>query len=74
MVGGWWWSLVHHSHGPLVHAGPSYEEGHADVELVGHGLALDQTELSDVVAVVRGVDDVGVVQFARLHQHVVHLS
>lgn len=65
---------LHHSHGALLHAGASHVERNADVKLVGHGLALDQAELADVVAVVRGVNDVGVVQLPRLHQHVVHLQ
>lgn len=33
----------------------------------------NEAELSDVVAVVGGVDDVGVFQLARFHQHVVQL-
>lgn len=64
----------HDSHGALLHAGASHVERNADVKLVGHGLALDQAELADVVAVVRGVNDIGVVQLPRLHQHVVHLQ
>jgi len=64
---------MNHSRDTLLHIGSSYEEGHSDIELVRHRFALDQTELPDVVAVVRGVDDVGVVEFPRLHQHVVQL-
>jgi len=60
--------------GPMLHVGPSQEERHADVEVVGHGLALDQAELADVVAVVRRVDHVRVVQLPRLHQHLIHLG
>lgn len=67
-------AVLHHSHGTLLHVRASHVERNADVELVGHGLALDQAELADVVAVVRGVNDVGVVQLPRLHQHVVHLQ
>lgn len=33
----------------------------------------DESKLSDVVAVIGGVDDVGVFQLARLNQHVVDL-
>lgn len=57
----------------MLHIRSSDIEGNADVKLVRHWLALDQTKLADVVAVVWGVDEVGVVQFPRLHQHVVHL-
>lgn len=63
-----------HSHGALFHVRPSDEEGNADVKLIRHRLALNQTELADMVAVVRGVDEVGVVQLARLHQHVENLQ
>ena len=41
-----------HSHGSCLHIGASYVEGHPDVKLVGHGLALDQAVLANVVAVV----------------------
>lgn len=64
---------LHHSHGALLHVGASYIERNTDVKFVRHRFAFNQTELADVVAVVRSVDEVGVVQLARLHQHVVHL-
>lgn len=67
-------TLLRHSHGALFHVWASHVERNTDVKLVGHGLALDQAELADVVAMVRGVNDVGVVQLPRLHQHVVHLQ
>lgn len=57
-----------------LHVGAPHVERDPDVELVRHGLALHQAELADVVAVVGGVHDVGVVQLARLHQHVVELK
>lgn len=66
--------VLHHLHGALLHVRASHVERNTDVELVGHGLALDQAELADVVAMVRGVNDVGVVQLPRLYQHVVHLQ
>lgn len=57
-----------------LHVGAPHVERDPDVELVRHGLALHQAELADVVAVVGGVHEVGVVQLARLHQHVVELG
>lgn len=49
------------------HAGAPHIERDPDVELIGHGLALHQAKLANVVAVVGGVHDVGIVQLARLH-------
>lgn len=57
-----WWMLAmealpnvvepHHSHGALFHVRASHVEWNTDVKLVRHGLALDQAELADVVAMV----------------------
>lgn len=63
-----------HSHGTLLHIRSSYVEGNTDIKLIRHRFALDQPKLADMVAVVRGVNEVGVVQFPCLHQHVVHLE
>ena len=50
------------------------EIGNLDVHVEGEGLALDQAELPQVVAVVRGVDDVRVLQLAQAGQLVVNLT
>ena len=49
-------------------AGPSHVERHADVRDVGQRLALGQGVLAQVIAVVRGEDDVRVVQLPNLAQ------
>lgn len=66
--------VPNHSHGTLFHVRSSDEEGNTDVKLVRHGFALNQAKLANMVAMVGGVDEVGVVQLARLHQHVEHLQ
>lgn len=42
-------------------------------QLVSSFLTFNEAELSDVVAVIRRVDDVGVFQLPGLHEHVVEL-
>ena len=51
-------------HGSWLDARPADEERHAHVELEREALALDQPELAQVVAVVRRVDYVRVVELA----------
>ena len=65
---------VMHLQGASLHVGAPHVEWDPDVELVGHGLPFHQSELANVVAVVGRVHNVGVVQLARLHQHVVNLK
>ena len=52
----------------------SDEEGNLDIELEGHRLALDESELAQVIAVVAGVEDVRVVQLAQPVQLAHHLN
>lgn len=65
---------VKHLQGAGLHVGAPHIERDPDVELIGHRFPFHQSELADVVAVVGRVYDVGVVQLARLHQHVVNLK
>lgn len=48
-------------------------QAHLDVHFEGERLALDQAKLSQVIAVVRGVKDEGVVQLAQSSQFLVEL-
>lgn len=57
-----------HRHFPSWHTRATKQEGHADVELIGHGLALDQPELAQMEAVVAGEQQIGVVQLVQRAQ------
>lgn len=63
-----------HLHGSSLHTGASYIERNPYVKLIRHGFALDQAKLSDVVAVIRGVDHICVVQLASVHKHIIDLQ
>ena len=54
---------------PGLHARSPDDEGHPDVLLVGGGLARPEPVLAHVVALVRGEDDVSVVQLAPLSEY-----
>lgn len=45
--------------------GSTHEVRNLDVHFKGEGLALDDPELAEVVAVVRGIEDVSVVQLTK---------
>ena len=60
--------------GALGDAGPADDEGHADVGLEAAHLARVQAVLADVEAVVRGVEDVGVVEQALVLEALDHLA
>ena len=61
------------SHSAGLHPGAAHQEGHPHVELEREGLSLDQAELAEVVAVVRRVQDVGVVHLPQRLELLVHL-
>lgn len=61
-------------HGSGFYTWPPNKERHSDIEVIRHGLPLDQSELPDVVPVVSGVDDVRVLQLPGVHQHVIQLQ
>lgn len=60
--------------GSTFHVWPPDKERDSDIKVVWHGLPLDQTKLPDVVTVVCGIDDVGVVQLAGVHECIVYLK
>lgn len=66
-------SIASHSPNATWHVRSAHEERHADVEFERHGLALDEAELSEVIAVVARVDHVRVVQHVQLLQLIVEL-
>lgn len=65
--------LDNNIHCPRHDTRASHYHGNPDVEIIWHGLALDKPILSQMVAVVRGVDDVGVVKLSKHLQLIVNL-
>lgn len=61
------WVEVTYLQRASLHVGAPHIERDPDVELIGHGFALHQAKLANVVAVVSSVHDVCVVQLTRLH-------
>lgn len=59
---------MHYSQATSLDARPAKQERNANIELERETFSLDQPKLTEMIAVIRGVKDVSVVQFSELLQ------